>query len=52
MLEYCVNMVSMTPALHYITSASRYHPHYQSTSSMFIRGLFHGILADAVPIGV
>ena len=29
---YCVEMVS-------VTSASRYHPHYQSRSSMYIRGL-------------
>ena len=31
-LLYCVNMVS-------VTSASRYHPRYQSRSSMYIRGL-------------
>ena len=32
---YCVNMVSVTSASHYITSASRYHPHRYS---MYIRG--------------
>ena len=36
---YCVNMVSVTPASLYITSASRYHPRYQSRSSMYIRRL-------------
>ena len=49
------NMVSVTPASYYITSASRYHPRYQSRSSMYIRDLiprnFAG-LAEAVPIGV
>ena len=37
----------------YITSASRYHPRYQSRSLMYIRGLIPGNLADlaeAVPI--
>ena len=33
-------MVSVTSASRYITSASRYHPHYQSRSSMNIRGLY------------
>ena len=36
---YCVNMVSVTSASRYITSASRYHPRYQNRSSMYIRGL-------------
>ena len=48
-----VNMVSVTPALLYITSASRYHPRYQSRSSMYIRGLIprnFAELAEAVPI--
>ena len=36
---YCVNMVSVASASRYITSASRYHPRYQSRSSMFISGL-------------
>ena len=45
---YCVNMIS-------VTSTSRYHPRYQSLSSMYIRGLVprnFGELAEAVPIGV
>ena len=36
-----------------VTSASRYHPHYQSRSSMYIRGLIQlnfAELAEAVPI--
>ena len=36
-----------------ITSASRYHPHYQNGSSMYIRGLIprnFAELAEAVPI--
>ena len=36
---YCVNMVSMTSASHYITSASCYHPRYQSRSQMYICGM-------------
>ena len=36
---YCVNMVSVTSASRYLTSATRYHPRYQSRSSMYIRGL-------------
>ena len=32
-------MVSVTSASRYITSASFYHPRYQSRSSMYIRGL-------------
>ena len=37
---HCVNMVSVTSASRYmyITSASRYHPSYQSRSSMLISG--------------
>ena len=51
---YCVYMVSVTPASRYITSASRYHPRYQSRSSMYIRGLIprnFAELAAAVSIG-
>ena len=43
---YCVNMVS-------VTSASRYHPRYQSRSSVYIRGLIprnFAELAKAVQI--
>ena len=50
----CVNMVSMTSASRYIKAASRYHPRYQSRSSMYIRGLIprnFAELAEAVPIG-
>ena len=46
-------MVSVTSASHYITSASRYHPRYQSRSSMYIRGLIplnYAELTEAVPI--
>ena len=47
------DMVSVTSASRYITSESRYHPRYQSRSSMYVRGLiplnFAG-LADEVPI--
>ena len=32
-------MVSVMSASCYIASASRYHPRYQSRSSMYIRGL-------------
>ena len=54
---YCVNMVSVTSALRYtcITSASRYHPRYQSISSVYIRCLIPrnvGELDEAVPIGL
>ena len=49
-----VNMVSLTPASRYITSASLYHPRYQSRSSMYIRrGLIlqdFAKLAEVVPI--
>ena len=50
---YCVNMVSVTPASRYITSASRYHPRYQRRSPMFIHGLIprnFEELAESVPI--
>ena len=50
---YCVNMVSVTSASRYITSASCYYPCYQSRSSMYIRGLIplnFWELAEAVPI--
>ena len=50
---YCVNMVSVTSAARYITSASRYHQRYQSRSSMYIHGLISrnfAELAEAVPI--
>ena len=46
-------MVSVTSALHFITSASRYHTRYQSRFSMNIRGLIPknpAELAKAVPI--
>ena len=47
-------MVSKTSVSRSITSASRYHPRYQSRSSMYIRGLTPRNFADtaeAVPIG-
>ena len=50
---YCVYIVSVTSAPRYITPASRYHPRYQSRSSMYIRGLIPRIfaeLAEVVPI--
>ena len=46
-------MVSVTSASPYITSASCYHPRYQSRSSMYICGLIprnFAELAEAVPI--
>ena len=46
-------MVSVTLASRYITSASRYHPRYQSRSSMYIRGWIprnFAELTEAVPI--
>ena len=52
---YCVNMVSVTPASSYITSASCYHPRYQFRSYMYTRGLIprnFAELVDAVPIWV
>ena len=51
---YCVNMVSVTSASRYITSASRYHLRYQSRSSMYIGSLIPQNfveLTEAVPIG-
>ena len=45
----------MTSASSYITSASCYHPRYQSRFSMYIRGLIprnFAELADVVPIGM
>ena len=50
---YCVNMVSVTSASRFITPSSRYHPCYQSRSSMYIRGLIQqnfAELVEAVPI--
>ena len=50
---YCVNMVSVTSASHYIMSASHYLPHYQSRSSMYISVLIprnFTELVEAVPI--
>ena len=47
-------MASVTSASRYITSASRYHPHFQNRSSMYIRGLIPRNFAEsdeAVPIG-
>ena len=49
----CVNMVFLSSAPRYITSASRYHTRYQSRSSLYIRGLIprnFAELAEAVPI--
>ena len=46
-------MFSVTSASRYKTSASRYHPRYQSRSSMYIHGLIlrnFAELAEAVPI--
>ena len=51
---HCVTMASAMSASRYLTSASRYHPRYQSRSSMFIHGMFPRMfaeLAEAVPIG-
>ena len=45
---------SVTSASRYITSASRFHPHYQRRSSMYIRGMIpwnFAELAAVVPIG-
>ena len=36
---YCIGMASVTSAFRHVTSASRYHPRYQSRSSMYIRGV-------------
>ena len=46
--SYYVNMVSVTSAARYITSASSYHPRYQSKSSMYIRCLILRNLAELV----
>ena len=46
-------MVSVKSASRYITSASRYHSHYQSRLSMYIRCLIprnFAELAEVVPI--
>ena len=46
-------MASVTSTSRYIFPASRYHPRYQSRSSMYIRGLIprnFAELAEAVPI--
>ena len=48
-------MVSVMSASCYITPASRYHPRYQSRSSMYIRSLIprnFTELAEAVPIDI
>ena len=50
---YCIGMVSVTSASRYITSTSRYHPRYQSRSSMYIRCLIPRNFAEStepVPI--
>ena len=39
-------MVSVTLASRYITSASHYHPRYQSRSSMYIHGLIPRNIAE------
>ena len=52
---YCVYLVYVMSAARYITSALRYHPRYQSRSSMYILGLIPGTfteLAEAVPIAL
>ena len=41
-------MVSVTSASRYITSVSRYHPRYQSRSSMYIRGLIPQNFAEFI----
>ena len=50
---YCGNMISVTSASFYLTSASRYLPRCQSRSLMYIRGLIprnFAELAETVPI--
>ena len=42
-----VNMFSVTSASRYITSASRYHPRYQSRSMMYIIGLIPRNFAES-----
>ena len=52
---YCIDMVFVTSASCYLMSASCYHPHYRSKSSMYIRGLIpwnFAEWAEAVPIGI
>ena len=46
--SYYVKMVSVTSAARYITSASSYHPRYQSKSSMYIRCLIPRNSAELV----
>ena len=49
---YCVNILSVTSASRNVTSASCYHPRYQSRSSMYICGLIprnFAELAEVVP---
>ena len=43
-------MVSVTSASRYITSAPRYHPRYQSRSSMYIRGLIPRNFAELAEV--
>ena len=50
-LCYCINMVSVTSASHYITPASHYHPRYQSRSSIYIRGLIPRNFAELAEAG-
>ena len=50
-LCYCINMVSVTSASHYIISASHYHPRYQSRSSIYIRGLIPPNIAEFAEAG-
>ena len=45
---YCLDMVSVTPTSHNITSTSRYHPRYQRTRGLIPRNFAE--LAEAVPI--
>ena len=40
--RFCLNMVSVTSASRYISSASRYHPRYQSSGSTEFRGIGRG----------
>ena len=51
---YCVNMVLVMSVSRYIMSALRYHPGYQSRSSMYIHYLiprnFAELADQAVPI--
>ena len=45
---YCVNMVSVTSGSSYVTSASHYHPCYQSRCWMYICGLIPRNSAELV----